>query len=238
MSQIALTAIGLALAGVALVVITSGRRARKPLRVDPWPGLTGAGATLLLAHALLLAGTQLALGPADAEVGARSALPYLPLAATGATLTLILAARTYQMPGAATAVCGTYLLGRSLVTLLVPTVAPPPLFLVGAMAFEFVLWLRPSDFAALWGVWPMRMGRPRVEPEQPGEPRAFTCGRAALGGAAFGLLLAAQEPPFELLLGGDPAAWSPLAVLLAAVTAAALSGAVAWGVTRAPSWCR
>jgi hypothetical protein len=115
--------------------------------------VTPGGAGLLLANALLLAGLQM--------------VPYLPSALSIAPL--LLATAIVQIPGAAAAVAGAYLLPRSLVSLLNPAAELPPLLLIPAFAIDLVVWLRPSDL----GVriprrrpkWQIRDRRPRrLEP--------------------------------------------------------------------------
>ncbi len=149
------TVLGLALVGVSLAALR--RLARAPtgaFRSGPWPGLTPRGAVLLLVYALLLAGSQLAVGQAELDTARRSALWYVPAIAVGAIAAPVLAARMTGMPGAASAVCGAYLLPRSLASLAFPVLATPPLLLAPAMALDVALWLRPSDLAWLFAAWP------------------------------------------------------------------------------------
>ncbi len=131
-----------------------------PYRAGPWPGLTGRGAAVIVAHALLLAVLTEAWPPL-------SVLPVL-----SATLLM-------QVPGVASAVCGAYLLPRSLLTLL-GWLPMPPLLLAPAMAFDLIVWLRWDDLPRWRGKWRKRDRRPR-------EPRLW---RVALAAAAFEVLLA------------------------------------------------
>jgi hypothetical protein len=204
-----ISASGLLLALVALALVRRLGRGGGPYRAGPWPGVTPRGAGLLVAHALLLAGTQLVLGAAEVDMAARSGLPWLPLVATGSVGALAHAARVTGMPGAASAACGAYLLPRSLVSLLMPAVAPPPLLWPPILALELALWLRPSDIRAILDLWPQRgpaalrrAWRPRDH-----RPRAFSARRAALAGVVFGLLLGVLEPAHAQFLGSDPARW-------------------------------
>jgi hypothetical protein len=131
-----------------------------------------------------------------------------------------------RAPGCASAVCGVYLLGRSLVSLVEPALELPPLLLPSAVACDVAVWLRRADLR------PPRRGqvwrrRSRVE-------RGLTTWRAALGGLAFGIVLALVEPPFRVLLGSDPSGWSASQQLLAAVSAGvgcALAGAAIERIT-------
>jgi hypothetical protein len=170
-----------------------------PYRAGPWPGLTPAGARVLLACAAFLAVGQILIGP--------PMRPLPDLAVTGGTalLPLLVAIRLVRAPGAVMAVCGAYLLPASLTSLLRPSIPPPPLLLVPAVAFELALWLNGAHFAAFTDLLPRRKSpvhRPRAARESP------TRLRAAFAGAVFGLTLAIVEPAYQLFLGGDPAAWS------------------------------
>jgi hypothetical protein len=177
-----------------------------PYRVGPWPGLSPKGAECLLACALLLGGGQLLLEPP------RQALPDLPLLSVLAFVPLALATRLVLAPGAASAVCGAYLLPRTLASLLDPSLEPPPLLLVPALAFDLCAWLRASDLANLAYLWPRRRSAWRKRDRQPRRLRRW---QATLAGAVFGAVLAVIEPPFALLLGGDPTGWSGTPLVLA-----------------------
>jgi hypothetical protein len=210
-----------------------------PYRAGPWPGLMPRGAGLLLGCALLLAGGQLVLGnPARP-------LPDLPVLAALALAPLALATRLSRIPGAASAVCGAYLLPRSVISLLHPSLEPPPLLLVPALVFDVSLWLRTSDLTKVLRAWPIRRTpwrqRNRSAPHTPWpqrnrselrppwrvnrrdlRTRRPSAARACLAGALFGLTLTALEPPLAMLLGADPATWSGPDVRLAAAISAAV----------------
>jgi hypothetical protein len=195
-----------------------------PYHAWPWPGLTPRGAGLLLGCALLLAGGQLILALPQRP------MPDVPRMACMAFAPLALATQLTRTPGAASAVCGAYLLPRSLLSLVDPGLPPPPLLLVPALVFDLSMWLRASDLLNLTTLWPGRRNawRKRTAPKtrQPGRIRA------ALAGGLFGLTLATLQPSFEVLLGADPATWSgpdvSTAVALSAATCALL-GIAAFG---------
>jgi hypothetical protein len=149
--------------------------------------LTPSGGVLLVSCAILLAGGQLLLGEP------RRPWPDLVLLAVTTLLPLALATRIVQAPGAASAVCGVYLLPRTLISLIEPSIEPPPLLLVPALAFDLSAWLRASD------PWWRRRDR---------TVRRVTRRRATLAGAVFGLVLSVIVPPFALLLGGNAADWA------------------------------
>jgi hypothetical protein len=222
------------LVGVALLIVGSlsilrVSRGDGPYRTGPWPGLTPAGAGVLLGCALLLAGGQLVLGDP------RAPLPDLPLLAILAMGPMALATRLVGAPGAASAVCGAYLLPRTVLSLVDPSIEPPPLLLVPALAFDVSAWLRASDLANLRYLWPgnqsawrrQRRGSRSLRPTQADVtggvtprfyaggwrrglvgPRRCGRGRLAVASAIFGGMLALIEPPFAVLLGADPAVWS------------------------------
>ena len=190
----------------------AARRGR-PYRAGPWPGLTPAGAGVLLGCALLLAGGQLIVA-----TPARP-MPDLPILAAGAFAPLALATRLTQIPGAAAAVCGAYLLPRSLLSLVDPGLEPPPLLLVPALVFDLSLWLKAADLANLAHVWPTRRQAWGKRARHPCQPQKW---RASLAGGLFGLTLAALEPPFVTLLGAEPATWSGPTVFGAAAVCAAI----------------
>jgi hypothetical protein len=222
---------GLLLALAALALLWRLGRGGGPYRVGPWPGLTFRGAGLLLADALLLAGTQTLLGAAEVDLAARSALPWLPLVAAGSVGALVLAARVTHMPGAAAGVCGAYLLPRSLASLLMPGLAPPPLLWPPTLALELALWLRKGDVEDVWppgGPAALRRAwRPRER-----RPRAFSAWRAAFAGGVFGLVLAILEPAHALYLGSDPTRWVTESVALATLVTMLSGALVAWAVAR------
>jgi hypothetical protein len=221
------------LVGVALALLVAGglavwrfsRRGGGPYRAGPWPGLTPNGGGLLLGCALLLASGQLALGTPTRP------LPDLPVLAVLAFAPLALATRLTHIPGAASAVCGAYLLPRSLLTLLDPALQLPPLLLVPAVVFDLSLWLRAADLANVVNLWPGRRQAWRTRDRQAWrtrDRRARHPGlfRAALAGGLFGLTLAAIEPAFVVLLGADPALWSGPIVSAAAAGCAAVCAAL------------
>lgn len=148
-----------------------------PYRTGPWPGLTGSGAVALLLCAIVL-------GAFESAFDWRSP----PILAITALAPMAVAARIVNAPGAATAVCGAYLLPRTLVTLARPDLELPPWLLPSVFAFDLALWLRGSDLR-----WPWRKRR-RLRQE-----RVVTWSRAAYAGAVFGLVLAAVQPTIDLL---------------------------------------
>jgi hypothetical protein len=137
-----------------------GKLRAGPYRAGPWPGLTARGALLIIAHALLL-------GMLTEWWSPLSLLPVL-----SATVVL-------RVPGVATAVCGAYLLPRSVLTLLGwPPL--PPLLLAPAMAFDVLVWLRPDDLPRRRNKWRKRERRAR-------ELRGW---RVLLAAVAFEIVLA------------------------------------------------
>ncbi|HTD76549.1 MAG TPA: hypothetical protein VK898_02855, partial [Chloroflexota bacterium] len=119
-----------------------------PFRVGPWPGLSPRGGAVLMGCAVLL-------GIASAATGdPRGAMPDLPVLGITSLLPMLLATRIVNAPGAASAVCGAYLLPRTLLSLFYPSVEPPPLLLVPTIAFDLALWLRGSDLRELGRMWP------------------------------------------------------------------------------------
>ncbi len=232
------TVLGLALVGVSLAALR--RLARAPtgaFRSGPWPGLTPRGAVLLLVYALLLAGSQLAVGQAELDTARRSALWYVPAIAVGAIAAPVLAARMTGMPGAASAVCGAYLLPRSLASLAFPVLATPPLLLAPAMALDVALWLRPSDLAWLFAAWPRGPAARAKRAWRPREsgPRRFSPARAALAGALAGMLLAILEPADALLLGADPSRWTTEATIVAGLLATLVGATAGWTCALLPA---
>jgi hypothetical protein len=174
-------------------------------RAGPWPGLTPAGAGVILACAVFLAIGQLLVGPPTRPV------PDLAVTAATALLPLAIATRLVQMPGAAVAASGAYLLPASLIGLLFGS-TQPPLLLVSAMLFEIALWLDESGLLSRTPA--IRLAKP-------------TRRRAVFAGALFGLALCVVEPPFRVLLGGDPTTWSTPNTLIAAALAAPVCAALA-----------
>ena len=208
-----MTLVGLALALLVAGGLATWRCARGggPYRAGPWPGLTPNGAGVLLSCALLLAGGQLIV-----EMPTRP-VPDLFVLAAVACAPLALATRLTKVPGAASAVCGAYLLPRSLLTLVDPALEPPPLLLVPALVFDVSLWLQQRDLTDLAGLLP---GRRKTWPKRDHRPRRPRPARALAAGALFGLSLAAIEPSFLVLLGADPAPWSGIDVSIAAAVSA------------------
>jgi hypothetical protein len=156
---------------------------------------------------------QLLVGPPQKP------LPDLTVVAVTALLPMVVAVRIEKMPGAASGVCGVYLLPASTIALLQPTLAPPPLLLVPAIAFDLALWLQPEHVAA---VVPWLRHTSRPQPAQ-----GLNTRRAIFAGAAFGVVLTVVEVPFRLFLGGDPTAWSGAGVWLAAISSAIVCGGLA-----------
>ncbi|HEX8966570.1 MAG TPA: hypothetical protein VF937_01735 [Chloroflexota bacterium] len=177
-----------------------------PYRVGPWPGLSPSGAAVLLGCALLLSAGEALVGTP------RSAVPDLPLVGAVAVVPMTIATRIVRAPGAASAVCGAYLLPWTLLSLAVPGVPLPPLLLVPALGFDLTLWLRRGDLVRLYRAWPGRRTRWRKSARV---ARDTTLGRVGAAGAVFGVTLSLVEPPFAVLLGADPTGWSGSGLWLA-----------------------
>jgi hypothetical protein len=194
-----------------------------PYRSGPWPGLTPRGAALLLACAAFLAVGQLLIGPLAKP------LPDLPVLGITALMPLAIAERIIRAPGAATAVAGAYLLPRATLSLLVPTIPPPPLLLVPALAFDLALWLDTSHLVAVLDLLPasLRRWRPRSKRSHDQFPR----GRALLAGATFGLVLSLVEPAYQLFLGANPTTWSGPVLWVAIVATTLVCAGLATLVT-------
>jgi hypothetical protein len=139
--------------------------------------------------------------------------PDLPLLGLSALVPLVVATRLTGIPGAAAAVCGAYLLPRTLVSLIEPSIDPPPLLLVPAIAYDLSAWLRASDLSGLAQMWPGRGSAWRRRPSR--QRRRIGTVRAACSGALFGLVLALVEPPFAILLGDDARDWAGTALWVA-----------------------
>ena len=190
-----------------------------PYRVGPWPGLTPTGGLILLGCAILL-------GAVTAVVGnPRRALPDLPILAVTTLVALLLGTSIVRAPGAASAICGAYLMPRTLLSLVAPGLEPPPLLLVPALAFDLALWVRGADLARLAHVLPRRghVWRKRPRPIE----RRLDWWRATLAGGVYGLVLSVAEPPFAMLYGAEPARWSPADMGLAGSLAVVGCGLVA-----------
>jgi hypothetical protein len=243
-----MTLVGVGLLIVGGVTIWRSVRMGGAYRDGPWPGLAPAGAVVLLGCALLLAGGQLVVGDA------RAPFPDLPVQAVLAVAPVALETRLEGAPGVAAAVCGAYLLPRALLSLVDPSIEPPPLLLVPAVAFDLSAWLRAGDVASVRYIWPRSQSqwrRPRTVGVTPGvTPRFYAGGgrrgtvgpgrvrpwRALLAGAVFGGVLTLIEPPFAVLLGADPGVWSGTNLWLAgglATLGCALVGLAASGRGRA-----
>jgi hypothetical protein len=167
-------------------------------RAGPWPGLTPSGAGVLLACAVFLAIGQILVGPPT------QLLPDLPVIGVTALLPMALGLRIVRVPGAASAVCGAYLLPRSTIALLQSRLDQPPLLLVASIVFDVALWLLASRL-------------PRLQPNA----------RTAVAGGAFGAVFAAIEPAFRMFLGANPLTWTGPNVWIAVVTTAAACAAIA-----------
>jgi hypothetical protein len=184
-----------------------------PWRSDPWPGLTWRGAALLLACGALLAAGQLMLGVP------RRPWPDLVQTAVLSLAPLALATRIVRAAGAASAVCGAYLLPRALLSLLNSSIELPPPLIVPAMLFDLGCWLRRGD---------LRLPLPRGARWQRKEriAREVTGRRAAIGGALYGASLVAAATGFAEFLNPETA-WlsneTALAAGLAGVACALLA---------------
>jgi hypothetical protein len=221
-----MTLVGVALLATGGLATWRCARGGRPYRAGPWPGLTPSGAGVLLGCALLLAGGQLMF-----DMPTRP-MPDLPVLAAVAFAPLGLATRLTKTPGAASAVCGAYLLPRSLIALFDPSIEPPPLLLVPALVFDVSLWLRAADLENLVNLWPVRRNAWRKRDRSLRQPGPF---RAAAAGGLFGLTLAALEPSFLVLLGADPATWSGSAVAAATAVCAAICALLGLSV-RGTEW--
>ncbi|MBI2756017.1 MAG: hypothetical protein HYX52_04820 [Chloroflexi bacterium] len=232
--------VGSSLLGLVLLAsgIASVRAALKgggPFRSGPWPGLTPAGARLVLALAGGLGGTQLVLGAPEVDIAARAAFPWLPLAALGSLFILALAGRILPEPGVLSAVAGAYLLPRTLVSYLVPEVAPPLALWPAAFALDVCLWLRREHVAGAGAFLPglRPVARRLAFSPTPAQPFRPSQRRARWAGLLAGLVLAAVELPYDLILGAPPASWigvPGLAALTLTPAAGLLATWLAWRV--------
>lgn len=196
-----------------------------PYRAGPWPGLTARGAWVLIGYAGLLALGVLAAG------APRRPLPDVPLLAFLSCVPLLMATRVTRVPGAASAVCGAYLLPRTLLSL-GGHIEPPPLLLAPAFALDALIWLRAADLQAVRAALPRvrRHGWPRRVARVSRELRP---GRAAIGGALYGLLLSAVVPPWTMILGtAEPATWSGPDVWLGGLASSAVCALEGWLIVR------
>ena len=188
-----------------------------PYRAGPWPGLTPRGAGLLLACAGFLAVGQMLIAPLEKPV------PDLAVLGVTALMPMAIAERIIRAPGAAAATCGAYLLPRSLISLLFPTVPSPPLLLVPAITFDLALWLDTSHLSGLTELLPGHQQTRRTRRAA----ASFSRSRAVVAGGAFGLVLALVEPAYQLFLGADPVIWSGSSVWVAAVVTTLVCAALA-----------
>ena len=163
-----------------------------PYRVGPWPGLSASGAVVLLLCAI-------ALGAFESAFDWQS----LPVLAITALAPIALATRIVNTPGAASAVCGAYLLPRTLLTLAKPEIPLPPWLFPAVFAFDLALWLRRSDVRLPW----RRRGRSR-------QLRRVRWARAAIAGAVFGLVLSFVQPPFDFVSTLETIAASSVVALI------------------------
>jgi hypothetical protein len=182
--------------------------------------LTPQGAGLLLACAGFLAVGQVLIGPLERP------LPDLAVLGLTALVPMAIAERIIKAPGTAAATCGAYLLPRSLVSLLIPSVTSPPLLLVPAIALDLVLWVDTSHLTALRDVWPRRRREAWHTRPRPAAPRLSRT-RAIVAGGAFGLVLSLVEPSYRLFLGADPAVWSGPSMWVAALITTLVCAALA-----------
>ena len=175
---------------------------------------------MLLLCGCLLLGFELVAG------SPQRAWPDLVWVAVVGVVPPLLGTCLVSAPGCAAGVCGVYLLGRSVASLLDPSLELPPLLLPSALACDLAVWLRRADLRPRTRqVWRRRA---RVE-------RRVTTWRAALGGMLFGVVLAVVQPPFAILLGSDPAGWTPSEQVLAGALAGvgcALAGAAIERITK------
>jgi hypothetical protein len=210
-----------AILGVAMLaaggwaVLRLARAGASGYRAGPWPGLTARGAALLAACAWLLLACDFLLGSPE------RALPDLVWLAVVEAGPPLLATCLVRAPGCASAVCGVYLLWRSLPSLVDPTIELPPLLLPPAVACDLAVWIDPQDVRPLT----RRVWRRRSRAE-----RSLTTWRGGAGGVSFGVVLALVEPPFALFLGSDPSGWQPGDRLLAGALAAVACAAVGAGI--------
>jgi hypothetical protein len=182
-------------AALALVGALAVWRLRAPLqtyRAGPWPGLTTRGAGLLVGHALLLAAELVLAGNPPRTW---TDLAWLSLASLAP---LVLATCLVRMPGVASAVCGAYLLPRSMISLVEPSIPLPPPLIVPALVFDLVVWLRADDLRAVVQAWP----RGRVTWRTPDRgPRRLSAWRVGLASLAFVAVLVVLAPAFAAFSG-------------------------------------
>jgi hypothetical protein len=123
------------------------------------------------------------------------------------------------------------LLPRTVLSLFVANLEPPPLLLVPTLAMDAVVWLRASDLRALRDLLPPHRNMWRQRRTR--TARDLQPVRAAIGGAVYGLLLSAIVPPWAILLGGtDPASWAGPMLWLGAVAAALVCSLEGWLIVR------
>jgi hypothetical protein len=199
-----------------------------PFRSGPWPGLTPRGAGLLLACAAFLAVGQVLIGPLTRP------LPDVVVLGVTTLMPLAIAERIIRAPGAATAVCGAYLLPRATLSLLVPTIPPPPLLLVPALAFDLGLWLDMSHVGAIADLLPRRLRIWRT-PRKSSPTAQFSRSRALAAGAIFGVVLSLVEPAYQVFLGADARVWSAPSVWIAGAVTTLVCAGLATLVTVQPT---
>lgn len=159
-----------------------------PYRQGPWPGLTARGAALVFAHGVLLAAGQLLLGNSRNVIWL-GVLTVIPMA---------LATRVVQVPGVASAVAVVYLLPRTLVSLVDPSIEPPPPLLVAAVVFDVLAWVRREDFQM-----------PRRNRRRTRDGRQITTVRLVIACVVAGVVLALVEPPFAAFFSATGTGSSP-----------------------------
>jgi hypothetical protein len=193
MSDAPMQILGAAALALVGAVVVWRRRATPPLyRAGPWPGLTARGAGLLLGHALLLAAGLMLTGSPPRTWTDLVWLSLLSLAP------LVLVTSLVRMPGVASAVCGAYLLPRSLISLAEPSIPLPPPLIGPALVFEMIVWLRADDLGAAVRAWP-RGGV--IWRKRDRARRQVSAWRVGLASLAFVALLVVLEPAFAAFSG-------------------------------------
>ena len=185
---------------------------------------------MLLACAAFLAIGQLLVGPPSRP------LPDLVVLAATALVPVVIGVRIVQTPGAASAICGVYLLPASMLSLVVPSIPPPPLLLVPAVAFDLALWLEPAHIinllprslvAHMPPRWRASLTGRGASRQRSGGALKPSKARATVAGGTFGVVLGLVEPPFRLFLGAEPVVWSEQSIAAATLAAAIVCAAIA-----------